>query len=68
MAKDEKDTKAEDVQRWTAKRRAALVMSMLKGETSAQEAAQAGARGDLITDRHPRQFNLHVVTALRSAV
>ena len=30
----------EDVQRWTAKRRSALVMSILKGETSAQEAAR----------------------------
>ena len=30
----------EDVQRWTAKRRAALVLSILKGETSVQEAAR----------------------------
>ena len=30
----------ENVQRWTAKRRAALVLSILKGETSAQEAAR----------------------------
>ena len=42
MAKDEKDPKGEesDVQRWTAKRRVALVTSILKGETSAQEAAR----------------------------
>ena len=43
MAKDEKDpTKAEpeEVQRWTAKRRTALVVSIIKGETSAQEAAR----------------------------
>lgn len=31
----------ENVQRWTAKRRAALVLSVLKGETSTQEAARA---------------------------
>lgn len=31
----------EDIQRWTAKRRSALVMSVLKGETSVQEAARA---------------------------
>ncbi len=30
----------EQVQRWTAKRRTALVLSILKGETSAQEAAR----------------------------
>lgn len=30
----------ETVQRWTAKRRSALVMSILKGETSAKEAAR----------------------------
>ena len=30
----------EKVQRWTAKRRTALVMSILKGETSAKEAAR----------------------------
>ena len=32
--------KDESVQRWTAKRRSALVMSIIKGETSAQEAAR----------------------------
>jgi len=31
---------AESVQRWTAKRRSALVLSILRGETSAQEAAR----------------------------
>jgi hypothetical protein len=43
MAKDEKDqTKAEpeEVQRWTAKRRTALAVSIIKGETSPQEAAR----------------------------
>ena len=30
----------ENVQRWTAKRRSALVMSILRGETSAKEAAR----------------------------
>ncbi len=30
----------EDVQRWTTKRKAALVLSLLKGETSIQEAAR----------------------------
>lgn len=31
---------AEPIERWTAKRRIALVMSMLKGETSVAEAAR----------------------------
>ena len=31
---------SDEVQRWTAKRRAALVLSILKGETSAAEAAR----------------------------
>ena len=30
----------DEVQRWTAKRRAALVISLLKGETTAVEAAR----------------------------
>jgi hypothetical protein len=30
----------DEVQRWTAKRRKALVLSIVKGETSAQEAAR----------------------------
>ena len=41
----------EDVKRWTAKRRSALVLSILRGETSAQEAARAHGLTDL------RQFN-----------
>jgi len=37
------DQRAEEVQRWTAKRRAALVSSLLKGETTAAEAARRHA-------------------------
>jgi hypothetical protein len=43
MAKDEKDlskVEPEEVQRWTARRRTALVVSLIKGETSPQEAAR----------------------------
>jgi hypothetical protein len=43
MAKDEKEQTTavpEEVQRWTARRRTALVVSIIKGETSAQEAAR----------------------------
>ena len=35
-----KTVESNEVQRWTAKRRAALVMSILRGETSVQEAAR----------------------------
>ena len=38
MATEEE--RSEEVQRWTAKRRAALVMSLLKGETTVAEAAR----------------------------
>lgn len=34
------DEVPDDVQRWTAKRRAALVLSIVKGETSVAEAAR----------------------------
>jgi len=42
MGKEERPQQAqsEDVQRWTAKRRTALILSIIKGETSAQEAAR----------------------------
>lgn len=33
----------EDIQRWTARRRKALVLSIIKGETSTQEAARKHA-------------------------
>ena len=34
------DQSPEDVQRWTTKRKSALVLSIIKGETSIQEAAR----------------------------
>jgi transposase-like protein len=34
------DSSAEPIERWTAKRRAALILSILKGETSVAEAAR----------------------------
>jgi len=34
------EERPEEVQRWTARRRAALVISLLKGETTAAEAAR----------------------------
>jgi hypothetical protein len=34
------DQEQEDIQRWTTKRKVALVVSIIKGETSIQEAAR----------------------------
>jgi hypothetical protein len=41
------EQRPEEVQRWTAKRRAALVISLLKGETTAAEAAVIAAISSL---------------------
>ena len=40
MDKEVADPSQEDVQRWTTKRKVSLVLSILKGETSIQEAAR----------------------------
>lgn len=56
----------ESVQRWTAKRRAALVMSIVKGETSIPEAARKhGLTVAEVEDWHQR-FLLGAENALRS--
>jgi transposase-like protein len=56
----------EDVQRWTSKRRVALVLSILKGETSVQEAAREhGLTVAEIKDWRER-FLLAAENALRS--
>ena len=57
------DQRPEEVQRWTAKRCAALVISLLKGETTAVEAARSeGRRGGRWRDR----FLLGAENALRA--
>ncbi|MGD2064051.1 MAG: helix-turn-helix domain-containing protein [Nitrospirota bacterium] len=56
----------EQVQRWTARRRVALVLSFLKGETSVQEAArQHGLTVGEIEDWRDK-FLLGAENALRS--
>jgi transposase-like protein len=60
------EKKEETVQRWTAKRRSNLVLSILKGETSIQEAARRhGLRVAEIEDWKDR-FLLAAENALRS--
>jgi transposase-like protein len=55
-----------DLQRWTAKRRAALVLSVLKGETSVAEAARKhGLKVSEIEDWKER-YLLAAENALRS--
>jgi len=56
----------EDLQRWTSKRRAALVLSILKGETSIAEAARKhGLKVSEVEDWKER-FLLAAENALRS--
>jgi transposase-like protein len=58
---------AEDsVQRWTAKRRAALVVSILKGETSGAEAARKHGLTVADVEDWQQRFLLGAENALRS--
>ena len=60
------EQRAEEVQRWTAKRRAALVLSLLKGETTAAEAARRhGLKVAEVEDWRDR-FLLGAENALRA--
>jgi transposase-like protein len=60
------DQDRDDVQRWTTKRKAALVLSIIKGETSIQEAArQHGLTVAEIEDWKERFF-LGAENALRA--
>ena len=56
----------EDVQRWTSKRRAALVLSIPKGETSAQEAARKHGLTVAEIEDWRERFLLAAENALRS--
>lgn len=56
----------ENVQRWTAKRRAALVLSILKGETSTQEAARSHGLTVAEVDDWKEKFLSAAENALRA--
>jgi transposase-like protein len=56
----------EDIQRWTAKRRAALVMSILKGETTIVEAARRHGLTVADIEHWKDAFLLAAENALRS--
>lgn len=56
----------EDLQRWTAKRRVALVTSILKGETSVQEAARKHGLSVAEIEDWRERFLLAAENALRA--
>jgi transposase-like protein len=56
----------EDIQRWTAKRRAALVLTILRGETSVQEAARKHDLTVAELEEWKDRFLLAAENALRS--
>jgi transposase-like protein len=56
----------ENVERWTAKRRVALVVSILKGETSVVEAARRHALTVVEVEEWRDRFLLGAEIALRS--
>ena len=56
----------EELQRWTAKRRVALVTSILKGDTSAQEAARKHGLTVAEVDEWKEKFLFGAENALRS--
>src|SRR5262245_16094796 len=56
----------EDLQRWTSKRRAALILSILKGETSVAEAARKHALKVSEIEDWRERFLLAAENALRS--
>jgi len=55
-----------DVKRWTAKRRSALVLSILRGETSVQEAARKHGLTVAEVEEWKEKFLLAAENALRS--
>ena len=56
----------EQIQRWTAKRRSALVLQILKGETSARESARKHGLTLAEVENWKEQFLLGAENALRS--
>ena len=60
------DEVPDDIQRWTAKRRAALVLSILKGETSIAEAARKHGLKVAEVEDWQERFLLAAENALRS--
>ena len=60
------DEHGESIQRWTAKRRAALVLSIVKGETSVAEAARTHGLRVAEVEEWRERFLLAAENALRA--
>jgi len=60
------EEQSEEVQRWTAKRRAALVISVLRGETTAAEAARRHGLKVAEVEEWRERFLLGAENALRA--
>jgi transposase-like protein len=60
------EQQSEEVQRWTAKRRAALVLSLLKGETTAADAARRHGLKVAEVEEWRERFLLGAENALRA--
>jgi transposase-like protein len=60
------EQQSEEVQRWTAKRRAALVISVLRGETTAAEAARRHGLKVAEVEEWRERFLLGAENALRA--
>jgi transposase-like protein len=60
------EERPEEVQRWTARRRAALVISLLKGETTAAEAARRHGLKMAEVEEWRDRFLLGAENALRA--
>jgi transposase-like protein len=60
------EERPEEVQRWTAKRRAAVVISLLKGETTAVEAARRHGLKVAEVEQWRDRFLLRAENALRA--
>src|SRR6201997_5747887 len=60
------EQQCEEVQRWTAKRRAALVISVLRGETAAAEAARRHGLKIAEVEEWRERFLLGAENALRA--
>ena len=60
------DQEQEDIQRWTTKRKAALVLSIIKGETSIQEAARQHGMTVAEIEEWQERFFLGAENALRA--
>jgi transposase-like protein len=60
------EQQSEEIQRWTAKRRAALVISVLRGETTAAEAARRHGLKVAEVEEWRERFLLGAENALRA--